>query len=152
MQYLAARIINIRALYDKGYITNNIYKKILINISPYIINKYIKNNLLNFVRILNSKKTFLVGHFFGRAPFKKTSFPECYLGKPRYVQFEHLLLPVPQEVGKYLEVRYGNKYMDLPSEDEKKKYPSHAYIIDVNKNYQFYWNESEKRYEKRNNE
>jgi len=35
-------------------------------------------------------------------------------------------------------VRYGEKYMELPSEKEKMKYPSHAHIVDVNKSYKQY--------------
>ena len=56
----------------------------------------------------------------------------------RYVKFEHLLLPVPEKVEKYLNIRFGSNYMSLPSEEEKMKYPSHAYIVDTNKSYTEY--------------
>ena len=67
-----------------------------------------------------------------------SSFDKSYLGKQRYVKFEHLNLPVPQNVEEYLIVRYGKRYMELPSEEEKMKYPSHAYIVDTNKSYEEY--------------
>jgi len=138
MQYFAARILNTKALESKGYLTNNKLKKFALKLSKYIVTGFIKNLLLKFIRSFNKKDTLLVGHFFGRAPFLKTSFKKSYLGTPRYVKFENLTLPVPSQVEKYLTVRYGNKYMELPSEEEKMKYPSHAYIVDTTKSYKEY--------------
>jgi len=135
LQYFSARVLNTRALIEKGYITNSKVKKIALLLSKIIITNKIKNILLNFVRSFNQKDTDLVGHFFGRAPFLKTSFSKKYLGTPRYVKFENLKLPVPQNVEDYLIVRYGNKYMELPSEEVKMQYPSHAYIVDTKKSY-----------------
>ena len=149
IQYISARILNIVALQKKGYITDNKIKKLVIHIFSYIFNKNIQKFLLFIVKRLNNKKTDLVGHFFGRAPFKKTSFPKDYLGKPKYIKFENLYLPVLQEVEKYLEIRYGKNYMDLPSKEEKAKYPSHAFIIDTENDYRKYWNSETQCYEQR---
>jgi lipopolysaccharide cholinephosphotransferase len=135
IQYFSARVLNAGALANRGYITNSPIKKIFLFIGKYAIRGFIKKTLLNTVRGLNNKETECVGHFFGRAPFKKTSFPREYLGEPRYVPFENILLPVPKQVEKYLKVRYGDNYMELPSEEEKAKYPSHAYIVDTTKSY-----------------
>jgi lipopolysaccharide cholinephosphotransferase len=138
MQYRSARILNTRALVEKGYISNTKFKTVALTISKYIINGFIKNSLLGFVRSFNKKNCNLVGHFFGRAPFLKTSFPKDFLGKPRYVKFEDMMLPVPSNVEGYLEVRYGERYMDIPSEKVKALYPSHAYIVDTFDSYEKY--------------
>tara|TARA_B100000902_G_scaffold399897_1_gene473442 strand:+ start:6975 stop:7808 length:834 start_codon:yes stop_codon:yes gene_type:complete len=138
MQYFAARILSARALQKRGYITNSLIKKIFLNLSNIIVSRTVKLLLLDIVRFYNLKPTTIVGHFFGRAPFKRSSFPRNFLGKARYVDFEHLKLPVPEYVEKYLSVRYGSDYMSIPDEDEKMKYPSHAYIVDVNKSYKEY--------------
>jgi len=138
MQYLSARILNTRALVKKGYSPNTKFKTIALTVSKYIINGFIKNSLLNFVRGFNKKNCNLVGHFFGRAPFLKTSFPKDFLGKPRYVKFENMMLPVPNNVEEYLQVRYGERYMELPSEEVKALYPSHAYIVDIFHSYEKY--------------
>jgi lipopolysaccharide cholinephosphotransferase len=138
LQYISARILSSRALADKGYITHSLIKKYIIILSKITILKPIKRMLLNFVRSLNDQETELVGHFFGRAPFKKTSFYKSFLGKSRYVKFENLSLPVPSNVEGYLQVRYGGNYMQLPSEKEKMKYPSHAYIVDTTTSYKKY--------------
>lgn len=138
LQYFSARMLNTKALISKGYITESKLKKIILFLSKYLINSFIKKLLLKFIRNFNNKETSMVGHFFGRAPFLKTSFDKSYLSKQRYVKFEHLNLPVPSNVEEYLKVRYGNRYMELPSEEEKMKYPSHAYIVDTNKSYKEY--------------
>jgi lipopolysaccharide cholinephosphotransferase len=138
MQYLSARILSSSALSKKGYITNSKIKKILLLASRVLTTGPLKNILLSFVRINNSNKTSLVGHFFGRAPFPKTTFPVDFLSEPRYTSFEDVSFPVPQEVERYLVVRYGNKYMELPSKEEMAKYPSHAHIVDVKESYKKY--------------
>ena len=135
IQYFSARVLNTRVLAIRGYQTNSIIKKVFLKIAKYIVTDSLKNFLLKIVRGLNCHNSNYIGHFFGRAPFKKTSFPKEYLGTQRYIKFEHLTLPVPEYVEKYLEVRYGDKYMELPSEEEKAKYPSHAYIVNVSKSY-----------------
>ncbi|HIP66579.1 MAG TPA: lipopolysaccharide cholinephosphotransferase [Candidatus Nanopusillus sp.] len=135
IQYFSARVLNTRVLAIRGYETDSKLKKLFLQIAKYSIIDSIKKILLKIVRGLNSKESSYIGHFFGRAPFRKTSFPIKYLGKPRYVKFEHLSLPVAKHVEEYLKVRYGDRYMELPSEAEKAKYPSHAYIVDVSKSY-----------------
>jgi lipopolysaccharide cholinephosphotransferase len=131
IQYLAARILSAAVLAQRGYHTESHKKRIYLFFARHLVNKMTKPILLKVVRGLNHRKSQMVGHFFGRAPFKKTSFPYKYLGVPKYIKFEHLVLPVPKYVGAYLKVRYGENYMKLPSEEEKAKYPSHAYIVDV---------------------
>jgi len=140
LQYLSARILSAKALSKRGYLTNSISKSLTILIVRYFFPSSFIRILLNFVRSFNNKNITYVGPFFGRAPFKKTSFRLSYLGNQRYVKFEHLMLPVPQQVEKYLNIRYGADYMSLPSDEEKMKYPSHAYIVDVNQSYDKYMN------------
>jgi lipopolysaccharide cholinephosphotransferase len=143
LQYLSARILSAKALSERGYITNSIIKKILMFVIEYTIPKIISNLLLKFVRSFNGRNTNLIGHFFGRAPFKKTSFKKSYLGLSKNIKFDSLILPVPEHVEKYLTVRYGENYMKLPSDEEKMKYPSHAFIVDTRKSYTEYINNKE---------
>jgi len=137
-QYIAARILSSSAISRKGYITNSRTKKLILVISRLLTFGPLKNILLMMVRIKKPKNSNLIAHFFGRAPFSKTSFSASYLSIPRRVSFNGIMLPVPREVEKYLAVRYGSDYMKMPSEKEKDKYPSHAYIIDTKKSYKDY--------------
>jgi lipopolysaccharide cholinephosphotransferase len=138
LQYLSARLLTIKSLAERGYRTKNIIKKLSLFIFMPLIKNRIKYILLNIVRSLNNKETLYVGHFFGRASFNKTSFLKEYLGKPRLVEFSGIKLPVPSNVEKYLEIRYGSKYMEMPSEKTKSLYPSHFIYADPNLNYSIY--------------
>ena len=141
-QYLSARLLSASVLGRRGYNTKSFFKKVAVKISKIVVLGFINSLLLKFVRSQNMKRSELVGHFFGRAPFLKTTFPVHFLSKPRYTHFESVSLPVPKEVEKYLEVRYGNNYMELPSKEEMDKYPSHAYIVDTKISYKKYMNDS----------
>lgn len=138
IQYLSARLITAQTIAERGYLTNSYMKKVVMFFSKLIIKGFLKQGLISFVRSLNNKETKHVGHFFGRAKFSKTSFPTAYLGKPRNVKFSNALLPVPQEVEKYLSLRYGNNFMQMPDEKTKSEYPSHASFIDLNVDYKEY--------------
>lgn len=138
LQYFSALVLNTRALMEKGYNTNSNIKRIALYLSKILVKDFVKVFLLRFVRSFNKSNTKFVGHYFGRAPFLKTSFKKSYLSKPRYMTFENLFLPVPCKVEKYLTIRYGVNYMALPSEDEKMEYPSHAFIVDTLKPYDEY--------------
>jgi lipopolysaccharide cholinephosphotransferase len=113
----------------------------MLFVASILITPSIKRFLLGFVRSFNTQNSGLVSHFFGRAPFRRTSFCKKYLGKPAYVKFESMLLPVPSNVEAYLAVRFGPKFMELPSAAEKLKYPSHAHIVDVNTSFESYFDD-----------
>ncbi len=143
-QYFLARVLNTRALSEKGYLTDSSVKKVALFVAKYMISDFVKKIFLKYIRRLNSKKTNIIGHFFGRAPFMKTSFNREYLGIQRYVKFEFLSLPVCENVEEYLKIRYGKDYMQLPSEEVKLQYPSHAYIVDTKMSYEEYFKKKEK--------
>ncbi|MDD7913385.1 LicD family protein [Polaribacter ponticola] len=135
LQFLAARIITAKTVSKKGYITDNKIKKIGMKFFSVIITSRIEKKLTSYIRRFNEKKMDYVGHFFGRAKFPNTSFPIHYLGKPKNVKFETLVLPVPEKVEKYLILRYGEKFMEMPDEKTKSLYPQHAAIVDLNVDY-----------------
>ena len=137
-QYVAARILTSYTLMHRGYQTNSILKKAFMLLSTGLVNIGMKNILVRFVRCLNNTETAFVGHLFGRAKFKNTSFPKYYLGEQRYVQFSNTMLPVPNQVEKYLELRYGKKFMEMPDENTKSLYPSHAAFVDLDNHYSKY--------------
>jgi lipopolysaccharide cholinephosphotransferase len=138
IQYAAARLITIKTLAERGYITENESKKLAMLICSYLITGKVKLQLVKIVRSLNNKTTKYVGHFFGRAKFRNASFKTEYLGDPRYVKFSTTVLPVPNEVEKYLAVRYGSRFMEMPDEKTKKLYPSHSAFVDLENDYRAY--------------
>lgn len=138
VQYLAARLLTIKTISERGYLTDDRTKKTVMSVFKHIIGPKLKKALIKFVRHLNRTETELVGHFFGRAKFSKTSFPREYLGEPRYVQFSHTSLPVPSMVEEYLTLRYGGRFMEMPDEKTKSLYPSHSSFVDLSKHYEEY--------------
>jgi lipopolysaccharide cholinephosphotransferase len=138
LQYFAALLLTAQTIDQRGYITNKkTSKKLAMLLAHYFIRKPVKNLLITFVRNLNKKQTKRVGHFFGKASFSKTCFPVEWLGKPRYVPFENVMLSIPSEAEKYLALRFGN-YMEMPDEKTLKEYPVHALFVDLENDYSLY--------------
>lgn len=131
MQYMAARMLSAMALSSRGYETDSIVKKLALKISRLLSMTPLRSALLKFVRSQDSRKTELVGHFFGRAPFHATSFPREWLGEQRHVPFGDRQLPVIERVELYLETRFGQNFMDLPDQETKDAFPSHLISYDL---------------------
>lgn len=129
IQYFCGRILSANALAKRGYKTSSTFKKIAMSVAKLAGVPPIKAVLLAVVRGLNSQNSSYVGHFFGRAPFPATSFKTSYLSPARQVAFEHLELPVPNNVEQYLTTRFGAKYMEMPSQKTRDQYPLHAMEI-----------------------
>jgi len=138
LQYLSARIITAQTIAERGYLTDSILKKSAMFVFQIFVRGWVKKMFICFIRRLNFSETEYVGHLFGRAKFKNTSFPTRYLGKPRYVKFSDAVLPVPEMVEEYLSLRYGAKFMEMPDEKTKSLYPSHSSFVDLNKDYKLY--------------
>jgi len=129
-QFFSARILSAHALAKRGYVTSSKKKKTAIILARWFCRGPIRWLLKWVTRGLDDRSSFLIGHFFGRAPFRATSFERAILGTPRYVPFENLNLPVPEQVERYLTTRFGPEYMSMPSDEVKASYPSHALEVD----------------------
>ena len=140
LQYLAARLIIAKTLSVRGYLTDSKMKKATMMLSRIFVRGPIFKFLLFIVRSLNNFNTSYVGHFFGRAKFKNTSFKKEYLGEQRYVKFSNTRLPVMENVEDYLHVRFGQDYMKIPSQETRDLYPVHAIFADSEKDYSHYEN------------
>lgn len=138
VQYIAARIIVAKTLNDRGYITKSKIKKLTMFCTDKLVKGFVFNTLLWLVRSRNNTESKYVGHFFGRAKFKNTSFPKELLKEMKYVKFEDTKLPVMSGVHDYLSVRYGEKFMDIPDKKTRDLYPVHAIFTDTQKDYSFY--------------
>lgn len=133
VQYFSARTMSAFALDRRGFTANTTAKKMAMLLSRILSIPPVHDFLARIARGESLEKTSLVGHFFGRAPFKATTFPKKYLGMQRFVPFDSAELPVPEMVEKYLEVRYGKSYMDMPSQDVIDSFPSHLESCDFGK-------------------
>ena len=131
LQFIAARALSAIALSKRGYHTTSTVKRLALMTARVLDRAPVKTLLLAFVRSLDNKETDLVGHFFGRAPFKHTSFMRHFLGTPRRVPFEDGLLPVPGRVEDYLNVRFGPDHMKMPSQETRDAFPRHLISLNL---------------------
>jgi len=53
------------------------------------------------------------------------------MGKPKYVKFENMKLPIPEDHDTYLRKTYGD-YMKIPSQEEIKRKEHTPYFLDLN--------------------
>ena len=137
-QFLCARLLTAKTLAKRGYQTTDSFKKAAMRLADVVVGDLAVNLLVSVVRSRNEAETTYVGHFFGRARYRNSYFPKALLGCPRRVKFSDLLLPVPEHVEEYLELRYGPDYMEIPDKKTRDRYPSHAVLVDPDRVYSEY--------------
>lgn len=138
-QYIAAQLLRVNALAKVGFPNRSVAKRAALQISKVVVNPVTRPLLIKFVHRYEKKNTEYVGHYFGRARFRKASFPRSYIGKePRYVPFENIKLPVFENVEEYLVTRFGHKWMEMPSQETRNRYPIHGNFVDLDKHYTEY--------------
>ena len=138
IQYYAAGLLKANAVTKTEYKTDDKKKKIELAVSKIFVRGPIKRLLLWLVRRYNKNVTKEVAHLFGRAKYKNSFYQAKDFEQQRYVPFEKVELAVPNGVERYLKARYGAAYMEMPNEETKAIYTSHAMIWDVKRDYSFY--------------
>lgn len=67
------------------------------------------------------------------------STTKTVMGKPTYVPFEDMMLPIPENYDTYLKHIYGD-YMQIPTPEQIKAKEHTAYILDLNHSYKEHLN------------
>ncbi len=136
-QYLAARLLGIKALNDLGHVPGNRFRRMVSNFLSFFIRGFIKTTLIKIVN--SSKNTKRIGYLFSRPKPIKLIFPSDIVGKARYFDFEGQKFPVFEKVEEYLEMKYGKDYMKIPDKYAiKKEYPVHAIYWNTEKDFTEY--------------
>lgn len=135
VQYYCAGLIKAKAVSQTNYKHNSIKKTFQLLIANIIVRGIIKKILFRQVTKYNGVETKDVSHVFGRAKFANSFYPAEDFKSQRYMKFEKVELAVPNGIEDYLTLRYGADYMQLPSEETKKMYGSHATAWSVNEDY-----------------
>ncbi|MBQ7907216.1 MAG: LicD family protein [Clostridia bacterium] len=143
VQYYAAGLLKAKAISKTAYETDSKKKKIEIFIAKCVVWGPFKKLLLHLVRRYNKKPTEEVTHLFGRAKFKNSFYKTELFGEGRRVPFEKVQLVAPQGVEEYLTLRYGPNYMEMPSEETKAIYATHAMVWDTERDYREYFENEE---------
>lgn len=96
----------------------NIKSLLVWYLSKFYSIKKLHNNLdKNFKKYNNKNNKYLV-NLASYYSYKKQTFPIKYYGKPRYVKFEDMMVPVPKEAEKVLNKIYGD-YTVLPPVEKR---------------------------------
>lgn len=139
VQYVESSLLRASALAKlSGYHPDSTTKKMAMMISRIFVKGAIKDALLRDVRKYNHKSAEDYAHLFCKANYSNAFYEKELFRTMRYVPFEQVQLAVSNGVEKYLEIRYGEDYMQIPSEETKAKYQVHAMIWDTEKNYTEY--------------
>lgn len=127
IQYTFAKILLAYQLNQYGYQGKTIMKKFVSLISKICNIKIVRNFFYQQVEKYNIKDTEYVGSFFDKTTFRNAIIARKIWGKPKYVQFENILLPVQEYYEEYLTIIFGD-YMTPPPID--KQIPIHKTQID----------------------
>lgn len=133
IQYYAAGLLKARAITKTTYKANSFKKKLQLFIARCVVWGPFKKLLFHIVVKYDKKSATEYAHLFGRAKFANSFYPKNIFSCQRYVPFEKAVLAVPDGVEKYLTIRYGDKYMQMPDERTKAIYQSHAMVWDTEK-------------------
>ena len=127
IQFICAKILTAQALHYRGYKSKSWIKKFVIIVSKFITDITGRNIILKIVRAYNNKRNIkFMGHFFGRAPFKKSIINRKQLVDLKLVIFENRHYYIFSDIENYLTNRFGSKFMLPPSKDVINSYPSHC--------------------------
>tara|TARA_B100000242_G_scaffold145345_1_gene103622 strand:+ start:3189 stop:3974 length:786 start_codon:yes stop_codon:yes gene_type:complete len=117
-------------LYRRGYKTKIKSKKILLFfaslISPFLPKSKI---LINFFRLSSPKQSKFLGHYFGKASFNKSVYPSEWFRNTELVLFENKKFFNTIFYKKYLILRYGNGFMEIPPPKSNFRYPAHGELL-----------------------
>lgn len=129
IQYVLAKYYLSYQLSKRGFDTKDLKKKLMMFISWPLKLSLFRNALKKFIEHYHDDTTYY-GSFYFRTRFK-TAFTEKYIfGQPKRVQFEDMMLPVPEHVHEYLTQMFGD-YMTPPPIE--KQVGLHTFEVDFGK-------------------
>ncbi|NLP46837.1 MAG: LicD family protein [Epulopiscium sp.] len=137
-QYFISKVVTAKTLFLRGYTTKNKIKKIFLITVNTVVNKKMLVKLVEYLQKYNYVETNYYGHLFGGDSFKSAFFPEDVLGRPQYVAFENIKLPVPENIEEYLFIRFGEDFMEIPDYSKMKNQRKHVIFFDTENDYSIY--------------
>ena len=135
-QFLASKVVIAKSLDQRGYLTDNLFKKIFMFCCRMLPSK----PFIKLVQYRHRPQTKEVHTFFAAASaYEKNVYPRAWMTETKAIQFHGHEGFVSAHVSELLTKLYGD-YMTPPPEKEKE-IKVHAEIVDVHKSYTEYLNE-----------
>ena len=126
-QFFSAKLLTAEALSRRGYKASSIFKMIIMFFAWLVVKVVGRKVLLKIVRSKNKDISCnLFGHFFGRAPYRKSIISSEQIGEGQLVKFSKRQYFSFSNLSEYLKNRFGENFMDMPSEETKASFPSHC--------------------------
>jgi lipopolysaccharide cholinephosphotransferase len=130
-QYFCGKLWSSYKLSREGYEGDGFIKKAALSVSKLLYIKPIERFFRHQIVKYNGKDdTPYFSDVTGRTRWKSAFIPREVYGKPVYVPFEDTMLPVQQDVHRYLEISFGD-YMQLPPVE--KRVGLHSSKVDFGK-------------------
>lgn len=126
LHYLLAKLLLAYCLDKREYIVKSFHKKIFILFAKSLFFLFRPSDLIKKFRNLSPKKSKFVAHFFGKAPFSKSIYPESWFRELILMKFENKIdLPITASYDRYLSLRYGKNYLEFPPVGDSRRWPAH---------------------------
>lgn len=118
VQYFLGKLWLAYNMRCKGYKSDTTAKKIMSAVAGSLHFKPLKKLVVNTYLKYNHRETGWTSDVLGRTRMHNAFIPRSVYGNAVRVPFEDTLLPVHEDVDKYLRISYGD-YMKLPPEDKR---------------------------------
>lgn len=133
LQFLASKMVIASSLEERGYFTDNPFKKCAMMLCKYVPRK----KLLEYTQNRKEYNSKNVHTFFGAASkYEKNVFPREWFIQKTELNFEGKKYPVSSSYDQMLKKIYGDYMIPTPESERGKKV--HAVIIDFENSYENY--------------
>lgn len=126
-QYVAAKAFLCYQLRERSYNSAGWKKRMMMSLSFPLKCSSIRNRIIKFIEHYNNMDCAYLAFFYGRTNFKTCFVEKRVYGKPLRVEFEDLMLPVPEYYNEYLTQMFGD-YMTPPPPE--KQFGLHLISVD----------------------
>ena len=133
-QFLASKVVIAQSLYRRGYLTNSLLKRLVMQITRILPREPFRRFVL---RRWDGGSRMVHTFFGGASRFKKNVFPREWLATSVELPFEGRDFPVSAHYDELLTRLYGDYMTPLPEAERAKKV--HAELVDLDHSYERYW-------------
>lgn len=131
LQFAACKVIIAKALWERGYETNNVAKKLFLQVCRLLPRRSMERVCMR----RDDTESRMVHSFLAAGrKYKKNIFPRTWLDDCAELPFEDGVFPVSTHYDALLTRLYGD-YRTLPSPEERKC-KEHVAIFDLNSSYE----------------